>query len=277
MSLNGIDHYENFPVGSVLVPARIRPAVLAIYHFARHADDIADEGDAPPGERLQLLAALGCALDTLFSGQPSGVPIVDQLAPSIAAHTLPQWPFSALLSAFSQDVELTRYPSYDTLLDYCGRSANPVGALMLKLMGVESAQAQAESDAICSALQLINFIQDVGIDWQKGRIYMPLDELGRYGIGPAEIDHFARTGQITAVWSNFLGFFLEKTRALMLSGAGLPARLPGRMRWELALTMAGGLRILERIEAVHYNVFRHRPTLSWRDGPALTRLTLKLI
>jgi squalene synthase HpnC len=277
VSLNGVDHYENFPVGSVLVPPGIRPAVLAIYRFARHADDLADEGDAPADERLRQLAALNAALDALFSGVGSQVPVVDQLAPCVAAHALPQRPFTDLLSAFSQDVSVTRYPSYDVLLDYCKRSANPVGTLMLKLMGVEGAAAQAESDAICSALQLINFMQDIAIDWQKGRIYMPLDDLGRYGIGSAEIHQYAETGQFDTKWPQFLAYFLGKTRALMLTGAALPRRLPGRMRWELALTMAGGLRILERIEAVHYNVFRHRPTLSWRDGPALTRLTLKLI
>ena len=164
---HGVDHAENFPVGSWLVPAQLRPAVLAIYRFARHADDLADEGDVPTSEREVALQALHSALDEAARGVPSGVPVVDGLVASVQRHGLHWRHFHDLLDAFLQDLRVTRYDTEAEVQDYCRRSANPVGRLLLQLYGVGSDTALAQSDAICSALQRINFLQDIGIDAAK--------------------------------------------------------------------------------------------------------------
>ncbi len=253
-------HYENFPVASILLPRRLVPAVEAIYAFARAADDLADEGEAGPGERLAALAAYEAALHELERGLPCGPPFA-RLGVVIAQYGLPMTPFYELLSAFKQDVVTTRYASYDALLDYCRRSANPVGFLMLTLYGAASAVNRRDSDAICSALQLINFLQDVAIDQQKGRIYLPLEDLTRFGLAPAELE----PGVPDENWRALMSFQVARARALMKSGSALVWRLPGRLGWELRLVVQGGLRILECIEEVDYDVFRHRPQLRKRD------------
>lgn len=252
-----VDHYENFPVASILMPRRLVPAVEAIYAFARGADDVADEGDASPAERLAGLAEYEAALDEIAAGTTPAHPMFARLAGVVRQFQLPLQPLRDLLSAFRQDVVTTRYADYPLLLDYCRRSADPVGHLMLALYGAVDERNLRDSHAICTALQLINFWQDVAIDIEKGRIYLPLEDLDRYGVSQNDL----RTGADTPAWRALMGFEVERARALMLSGAPLAKRLPGRIGWELRLIVQGGLRILERIEAAEYDVFRRRPKL----------------
>jgi squalene synthase HpnC len=256
-----VDHYENFPVASFLLPKKLVPAVEAIYVFARSADDIADEGDAAPAERLAALARYEQALGAIERGEPARDPMFRRLAAVIAQYRLPLQPFYDLLSAFKQDVVVTRYPDCDQLLDYCRRSANPVGFLMLSLHGATEAVNVRDSDAICSALQLINFLQDVAIDRKIDRIYLPLDDLARFGVAPAQLDR----QQADERWRALMAFEVARARAMLLSGAPLALRLPGRIGWELRLVVQGGLRILEGIERVEYDVFARRPKLRRSD------------
>jgi squalene synthase HpnC len=256
-----VEHYENFPVASLLLPARLRPAVHAIYAFARSADDLADEGDASPSERLMTLRRYEESLDAIESGLTSLPPLFLQLAETIEAHHLPMQPFRDLLSAFRQDVVTTRYHSYADLLDYCRRSANPVGLLMLHLYRAATAENVRQSDAICTALQLINFWQDVAVDWSKGRVYLPQKDLARFSVAETHIAN----GTIDTCWRHLMKFQVERARGLMLEGAPLALRLPGRVGWELRLVVQGGLRILERIEQADYDVFRQRPKLGIWD------------
>jgi squalene synthase HpnC len=256
-----VDHYENFPVASIMLPKRLVPAVEAIYAFARSADDLADEGDATPGQRRLALEAYEAALDGIGRGEPTTDPLFARLAGIVAQYHLPLQPFYDLLSAFKQDVVTTRYPDYPLLLDYCRRSANPVGYLMLTLYGTADARNIADSDAICSALQIINFLQDVAIDRQKDRIYLPLEDLVRHGVEPAALDR----AEVNEAWRALMRFEVARVRAQMLGGSGLAKRLPGRIGWELRMVVQGGLRILDRIEAVDYDVFRRRPQLKTGD------------
>lgn len=256
-----VDHYENFPVASLLMPVHLRPAIQAIYAFARSADDLADEGAASPEERLTALAAYQDELERIKHKQAPSSLLFQNLAATIGTHCLPLQPFCDLLSAFRQDVLTRRYENYFVLLDYCQRSANPVGHLMLRLYGVTDPQAYKEADAICTSLQLINFWQDVAVDWQKRRIYLPMEDMERFGVSEAHI-----SGEtVDGAWRQLMRFEIERTRTMMLRGAPLVLKLPGRIGWELRLVVQGGLRILERIEAVDYDVFRHRPKLGAFD------------
>jgi squalene synthase HpnC len=260
-----IDHYENFPVASILLPARLRPAVAVIYRFARSADDLADEGDALPEQRLHALEEFETGLQRIADHQPPlsapTAPLFSALSEVIREYGLPLQPFHDLLSAFKQDVTTTRYASFPALLDYCRRSANPVGALMLHLYGAATPDNLRDSDAICSALQLINFWQDVAIDWQKARIYLPQDDMAAHGVDEAQL----ASGAASAAFRRLMRFQTERARTMMLGGAPLCLRLPGRIGWELRLVVQGGLRILEKIDAVDYDVFAHRPVLGKRD------------
>jgi squalene synthase HpnC len=260
-----VDHYENFPVASFLLPRRLVPAVEAIYAFARSADDLADEGDAAPAERLAALEAYERSLDAIERGEAVQDPMFARLAAVVVQYRLPLQPMRDLLSAFKQDVVTLRYQDYPALLDYCRRSANPVGRLMLALYGVTDERSLREADAICTALQLINFWQDVAIDWAKGRIYLPLEDLERFRVTPEQI---ARA-ECDERWRSLMRFEVERTRALMMEGAALPCRLPGRIGLELRMVVQGGLRILEAIERADYDVFRHRPQLRWPDWLAI--------
>jgi squalene synthase HpnC len=256
-----VDHYENFPVASILLPSRLRPAVEAIYAFARSADDLADEGDATPEQRLAALNAYEAALGRIEQGGTDHAPMFEKLAQVVREHQLPMRPLYDLLSAFKQDVVVSRYQTYDALLDYCARSANPVGLVMLHLYGAADEENIRDSDAICTALQLINFLQDVAIDLHKERIYIPLEDLNRYAISPAALDHASARPR----WRSLMKFEVDRARALMLSGAPLALRLKGRIGFELRMVVQGGLRILDAIEAAEYDVFLHRPKLSRRD------------
>ena len=267
-----VDHYENFPVASLLLPKALRSPIEAIYRFARAADDIADEGEALPEERLAALAAFQAELDVLQRGELSPHPVFQQLSPVISSYQLPISLFRDLLDAFSQDVHKKRYADYAELLDYCRRSANPVGRLVLGLLGSSSQQWLAESDAICSALQLINFWQDVAVDWQKGRIYLPEDEMARFAVSEADI----AVGKQSEAWRALMRFQVERTRALMEFGAPLARRLPGRLGWEIRFTVQGGLRILEKITAADFDVFNNRPVLKKMDWLIITKRALMM-
>ena len=272
-----VEHYENFPVASVLLPAHLRPAVEAIYAFARSADDIADEGDAAPEARLAALSGYDDVLDLIETGAEVEGAVFANIASIRTCYGLPLPPLRDLISAFKQDVVTTRYTKIEDLLDYCRRSANPVGHLMLFLYGMASSRNLKDSDAICSALQLINFWQDVAIDWEKERIYIPLSDMARFGVTETHL----KEGRVDDAWRNLMRFEVNRARTMMLSGASLATRLPGRIGWELRLVVQGGLRILERIEAVDYDVFRQRPTLGpldwvcmgWRAAAMKIRLS----
>lgn len=271
------EHYENFPVASLLLPRRLRAPVSHIYHFARSADDIADEGDDAPGVRLDKLAAYRNALLAMHggrSGLPSSDPLNDVFAPlahTVHAQRLPLQPFLDLLSAFEQDVTTHRYANDAELLDYCSRSANPVGRLMLHLYGADQPENLRQADAICTGLQLTNFWQDVAIDWRKSRVYVPQDKLARHGVDES---HIAQQ-RCDAAWQALMREQVEQACALLHQGLPLARRLRGRIGLELRMVTLGGLRILERMEPVHYDVFKHRPTLNKRDWLQLSWRTLR--
>ncbi len=256
-----VDHYENFPVASILLPAHLRPAVEVIYAFARNADDLADEGDASVEERLSALKAYEDALDQIGQQQMTDSALFRDLANIIAEYQLPLQPCRDLLSAFKQDVVTTRFVDFPALLDYCRRSANPVGTLMLHLYGAAEAANLRDSDNICSALQLINFWQDVAVDFQKERIYLPLTDMQKFNVTE---DHI-KSQRVDDAWRKLMHFEVARARAMLLAGAPLALKLPGRIGWELRLVVQGGLRILECIEAVDYDVFRRRPKLRKAD------------
>jgi phytoene synthase len=258
-------HYENFPVASILLPARLREPVAAIYAFARSADDFADEGDLPPAERLALLDGYRRELDAIDAGEPTAHPIFLRLRPVITEYKLPLQLFRDLLDAFSQDVVKTRYANYAELLDYCRRSADPVGRLLLHLFDAATRDNLRRSDAICTALQLINHWQDVGIDAAKPvpRIYLPQDEMARFNVS----DESIRRRTASADFLRLMRFQVERARALMLEGAPLGRSLPGRIGLEIRAIVAGGLAILDKIESAGYDVFDRRPALRTFDWP----------
>ncbi len=267
-----VDHYENFPVASWLVPAAMRRPIEVIYRFARSADDIADEGYASPSERLAALAVYQAELDRIERGEAVRMPLFADLATVIQTHALPVQLFRDLIDAFSQDVTKTRYADVREVLEYCRRSANPVGRLVLHLFGRTGEEQLTQSDCICTALQLINFWQDVAIDWRKDRVYLPQDELQRFGVAETDIAA-ARTGP---EWAALMAYQTARARQLMQAGAPLVQALPGRLGWEIRLTVQGGLRILERIDAVRGDVFRHRPKLGAWDWLVLAGRSLTM-
>jgi hydroxysqualene synthase len=263
-----VDHYENFPVASWLCPPQLRPPIVAIYRFARSADDIADEGDATPDQRLADLAAFRADLMAVAAGRtasPRWPEVFRPLAVQLARHRLPVPLLADLLDAFAQDAAQTRYADRAELLDYCRRSANPVGRLLLHLYAIDDAPALAQSDAICSALQLINFWQDLGIDTARGRLYVPLADCARHGV-PAET-LLARTDSVPA--RRLVAELVAWARSLMQQGMPLPARLGGRIGFELRLVVQGGLRVVEKIERGGFDALRQRPTLRPFDAPLL--------
>jgi squalene synthase HpnC len=263
-----IDHYENFPVASLLLPANIRQDVIHLYRFARAADDIADEGNASPAQRRSELARFRHAL-TLVSEDPNAATVADPaldaiflpVSQTIHQHRLPLGPLMDLLSAFEQDTQVQRYRDEAHLMDYCRRSANPVGRLMLHLFGQTDPDSLRQSDAICSALQRINFLQDVAIDLRKQRIYLPQDALEAAGV---TIEQLSK-GPCDNAWQTLMRQQIEICRNLMDQGQPLGRRLKGRVALEIRLIMAGGLRILEKIESVNFDVFNRRPTLNKLD------------
>ena len=260
-----VGHYENFPVASRLVPAHLRPAVVAIYRFARAADDIADEGDAAPAERLAALAAYDDALAGIAAGRTPDAPPFPALAAAIRQHALPLAPCHDLVSAFRQDVTVGRYATYADLADYCRRSANPVGRILLALYGADSPANVRASDAVCTGLQLTNFWQDVGIDWRKDRVYVPAEDLARFGVTEAQI----AAQRADDRWRALAAFETARARALLGAGRPLARALPWRLGLEVSAVIEGGLRILARIDAVDGDVFARRPELRARDWCAV--------
>ena len=260
-----VGHYENFPVASLLLPSKLREAVTVIYRFARTADDFADEGNDAPAARLGKLDAYRRKLLAIAAGHDPDDPLFRDLARIAEREQLPLRLFHDLLDAFSQDVTKPRYADFTELLDYCRRSANPVGRLLLHLFKQTTDLALEQSDAVCSALQLINFWQDVDVDYAKGRIYIPQDEMAAHHVTEAHL----RERICDAAWRSLMAFQVERSRALLLSGANLGRMLPGRIGLETRATMQGGLRILEKIEQAGYDVFRRRPVLRGLDWPVL--------
>ena len=260
-----VGHYENFPVASVLLPAPLRHPVALIYRFARTADDFADEGDLPADQRLAQLDAYHEELRRIEAGAAPRPPLVAELAQVVHRFSLPLPLFHDLLDAFAQDVVKKRYADFAELMDYCRRSANPVGRLLLHLFGAATEDNLKSSDAICSSLQLINFWQDVAIDWRKERVYLPQDELRQYGVTEAQIAGNDPSGR----WPSLMRFQTERARALMRSGAPLGRVLPGRIGLEIRAIVQGGLRILEKIDKAQGDVYHHRPVLQVHDWPLL--------
>jgi len=267
-----MDHYENFPVASWLCPSRLRPAISAIYRFARTADDIADEGDAPARQRLDDLLDYRQDLHAIATGMPDSgrwSQVFEPLQAVLQDFALPSALLDQLLDAFEQDVRYTagarRYESDAELLDYCQRSANPVGRLLLHLYGVQDESALAQSDQICSALQLINFWQDLSVDIARSRWYPSRQTMLRCAVQDADL----RTQSPCANASRMLAGYASQARDLMQKGAPLARRIPGRAGWELRLVVQGGLRILDKIEAMKHESWRKRPTLGLADLPLL--------
>ncbi len=265
---HGVDHYENFPVASFLCPPALRPAIMAIYWFARTADDLADEGDAAPASRLADLAAYRADLAACTAGKATSsrwTSVFTPLRRVIDAHALPVGLLADLLSAFEQDVTKNRYASQAELLDYCRRSANPVGRLLLHLYQVSDAESLAQSDCVCTALQLINFWQDLGVDIPRGRIYLPADGLAQHGVDEAQLLRRDVNPATTAlVQAN-----VTWAKALMQRGAPLVKKVPGRAAWELRLVVQGGLRIAEKIEQLGFATLQQRPKLNAWDGAVM--------
>ena len=277
---SGVGHYENFPVASWLCPPALRPAVAAIYHFARTADDLADEGTATAAQRLADLASYRAELhrclhptsrSTLDMPEARWPGIFRALGKASRRHGLPAACLHDLLSAFEQDVRHTasghRYADTDELLAYCRLSANPVGRLLLHLYGVRDETSLRQSDQICSALQLINFWQDISVDLPRGRCYLPADALQRHGVSVAdfETDSPEKTREMQALVAELCA----QARDLMQQGAPLVHRVPGRAGWELRLVVQGGLRILERIAAQQHRSWQTRVTVHKTDLPRL--------
>lgn len=261
-----VQHYENFPVASVLLPRRMRRPVQIVYRFARSADDFADEGTLEATERLNLLNGYREELARLAAGTTARTPLFQDLGREVIdAHGVPLSLFTDLLDAFSQDVVKTRYAHYPELLDYCRRSANPVGRIVLHLAGQATSQHLLWSDQICTALQLINFWQDIAIDWQKDRVYLPQDDLATFKVPETQIGQ----GDAGGAWWPLLQFQINRSRALMQAGAPLGHALPGRLGLEIRLTVQGGLAILRKLDAAQGDIFRHRPVLGPRDWPGL--------
>jgi squalene synthase HpnC len=266
------EHYENFPVASRLVPAAMRPHIAAIYAFARTADDFADEPGRTVDERLRLLDDWGMRLQTSVAGE---IPRTDSdsdaifmaLGQTIRQCRLPPVLFEDLLSAFRQDVTTTRYRTWNDVLDYCRRSANPVGRLVLRVAGYENARLDAASDAVCTGLQLTNFWQDLERDWSIGRLYVPADD--RTEAGADESDLAAR--RMTSEWRGVMTLMAQRTRSLFRMGREVCDGVTGRLRWELRLTWLGGSRILDKLERAGFDVFNERPTLGAGDLPGLVR------
>ncbi len=262
-----VEHYENFPVASILLPKHIRHPVEVIYAFARSADDFADEGDDDIPTRLGKLDHYNRELDLIASGGESDARLFQALRSIIQEHKLPLQLFYDLIDAFKQDVTTTSYATFAELMDYCRRSADPIGRLLLHLYKATDDANLAMSDKICSALQLINHWQDVAIDWQKnngGRVYLPMEDLARFDLTTADIA-LATTTAISPKWSQMLVFQTSRARQMMHEGAPLSHKMTGRFGAELRLIVAGGLSILDKIDAVNGDVFRHRPKLTKWD------------
>jgi squalene synthase HpnC len=264
-------HYENFPVASRLLPRQLRPHIAAIYAFARIADDIADEGQASDEERLTRLddwsrrlerAAAG---DVDQTGDLETTAVFTALADTICACRLDVGLLANLLRAFRQDVLIKRYDTWESVIDYCSRSANPIGRLVLAVSGYREPRTAEWSDAVCTALQLANFWQDLAVDWRKGRLYVPASIVHAAGAHESDLDR----RQITPAWRLAISDVTARTRGLFDTGRPVADAVRGRLRWELRATWLGGVRVLDRLERAQFDVFNARPSLGWRDAPTI--------
>lgn len=264
-------HYENFPVASLAVPPRIRPHVAVIYAFARTADDFADEGDREPGERIRLLGEWEVMLNAAYEGNADH-PVFIALAETVRETGLPRTLLADLLRAFRMDVSVRRYPLFQDVLGYCRYSANPVGRLVLHLFGASREETLVPSDALCTGLQLANFYQDFSTDWQRGRLYVPLDDLARFDYTESDIERGVCDDRFRAL----MAFQVDRARGFLQNGAPLLKLTTGRLRLELSMTLRGGLAILDRIAAAGYDVLQYRPVLtSWDKARILFEAVLK--
>lgn len=272
-SADSAQHYENFPVASWLCPPRLRPPIRAIYAYARTADDLADEGDAAPQVRLADLAAYRADLHAVARGEAPSTrwpQVYAPLAAQMARHRLPPSLLDALLDAFIQDVTVHAYADRAAVLDYCRRSADPVGRLLLHLYGIADAASLARSDAICTGLQLANFWQDLSVDLPRGRVYVPAGDLARCAVAAGDWQAAARgAGPVPAGTERLLHDLVVWARGLLRQGAPLVHAVPGRAGLELRFVVQGGLAILDRVERLGARVLRERPTLGLRDAPRL--------
>ena len=268
-----VDHYENFPVASWALPRHLREPIEIIYQFARSADDFADEGNLSAETRLALLNQYQAELSRIAAGQIPSLPLFKALARVIRQHALPLNYFSDLLAAFTLDVSKRRYQDFNELLGYCRLSADPVGRLLLHLFDRASPENLRYSDAICSSLQIINFLQDVPVDYAKGRIYLPQDELAKHGIKETDI----ASGVVNEAWRTLYHLQLTRTAKLLATGLPLAKNLHGRIGLEIRLIIAAGELILKKLHSVRGDVFSHRPKLTRYDTPRLLLRTLTMV
>lgn len=267
-------HYENFPVGSIALPKHLRHPVALIYNFARQADDFADEGNYKPEHRLAMLEGYKKQLDLIQAGEKSNSNFFVEFGKMIHKHELPIQPFYDLLSAFSQDITKTQYENFDEVLDYCDRSANPIGVLLLHLFDKATPENLVYSNNVCTALQLINFYQDVAVDFDstfhEKRIYLCQDEMEKYNVTEAQI----ASQHVNLHWENLMLFNIERAEVMLKAGKPLGNILPGRMGLEMRLIIAGGEQIIYKLKKVRGDIFRHRPTLKAWDWPLILLKTL---
>lgn len=262
-------HYENFPVASIVLPKHLRYPVSLIYSFARQADDFADEGHHKPELRLAMLQGFKEQLDLIKENSKTKSEFFTEFGEMVRRYKLPLTPFYDLLDAFSQDVTKTHYANFDEILDYCRRSANPIGALLLHLFDKATPENLAYSDKVCTALQLINFYQDIAIDfddtYHKSRVYLCQDEMKRFNVGEAQIV----SQYVNLHWEQFMLFNIERAEAMLKEGKPLEHILPGRMGLEMRLIIAGGEQIIYKLKKVRGDIFKHRPTLKAWDWPLI--------
>ena len=263
-----INHYENFPVGSILLPRHLRQPIHAIYTFARTADDIADEGMLTDTERLAQLDALTAELNRIQHHQPPQTELMRRLyKQAIQPFQIPLQPFHDLLSAFKQDISKKRYQNFAELIHYCRLSANPIGRIILHLYGVHDERSLAQSDGICTALQLINFWQDIAIDWQKDRVYLPQDDLAKFKVSET---HLANA-QADRAFQQMMSYQCERAFKMLKAGTPLSQKLKGRIGLELRFIILGGQMILQKLDGCHYDVFNQRPILQKKDWLIITK------
>ena len=265
------NHYENFPVASLLLPAHLRPAVRAIYAFARKADDFADEGTWNETERLQNLATLRDDLHNIAANKKAFDPVMQTLAHHVHQKNLPLSACFALLDAFEQDVHKKRYAHFGEVMEYCRRSANPVGHLMLHLFDIHDRRALAYADAICSSLQLTNFLQDLDVDWAKGRCYLPQNEWEKFGLN----ESILQRREPSPAWQRLIHHQIERIRRLLHAGTPLLDMLQGRLAWELTMVVLGGEHILKRLHDLDRTQYFHeRPVIKRSD---VTRMLVRSV
>ncbi len=252
-------HYENFPVASLLLPKRLRKHVAALYAFARIADDMSDEPEYEGRRRECLLNWRSMLAD--IGKRPPTHPVFLALGSTLKELELPKEPFDDLLSAFLQDTEKSRYATYDELVDYCRRSANPVGRIVLMIHGYKDPELFRYSDAICTALQLTNFWQDISVDLKKDRVYIPEEDFKAHGYSPADL----RMGVYNDRFKSLMKFEVSRARALFEQGRPLPEKLRWPLSLEIRLTWYGGMQILKLIRKLDFDTIRTRPTLKKRE------------